>query len=235
MSIIGPNYVMIRMPKVAGTWMEAVLVNRFPVQEAYVFPDRDRLDWNTNRPRNLVHHYVGEPEGPVPENTAWQIPPKKVGSRAVFTFLRNPYAFLKSYWQFRYYGGWSDWPPDVVMWQFAERDPDFEHFTETIMDRIPGWLSALYRQYTKEASFVGRFEALHDDFAWIMKSLGHECDAEEIRRNFPPFNRSQGEKPEGSERLRALVAATEPEAWALWEAAGPQLDTNGVTSHSLSE
>jgi hypothetical protein len=99
------------------------------------------------------------------------------------------------------------WHPNAVLNGLGE-GRDFNTFVSTVMNRYPGYVTALYNHYTfRPVDFIGKQENLREDLFTVLDRLGCDFDPSLIRGT-KRINHSRDEKTkpvwEPAVRERAL-------------------------------
>jgi len=118
--------------------------------------------------------------------------------RFVFTFVRHPLSWYRSFWNYRLSTAASrDGPLDGHLREMARRaaepidaclvDDDgrprsFAAFAAACVERHPGFLSDRFALFAGESDFVGRQESLCEDLVAALTRAGAAFDPEVIRR-----------------------------------------------------
>ena len=106
--------------------------------------------------------------------------------RLTCAFVRHPLDWWRSYWGYRMRDGWTDDPLDS-----ATASDDFDEFARAVVERFPGYASALFTHYLaaprRRTDFVGRFENLVDDACSMLRAAGERFDERRLREH-PPEN-----------------------------------------------
>jgi hypothetical protein len=105
-------------------------------------------------------------------------------------FVREPLSWCRSWWVHRQTQG--DWIENSIPDNVALAvEPNFEAFLEGLIAKYPGYVSALFEQFTGPADdaieFVGLHERLVDDLVAGLKLAGQEFDEGKLR-SFPAKN-----------------------------------------------
>ena len=122
---------------------------------------------------------------------AWQA---RARTSFKFCFVRHPLAWYESYWLFMRGRGWNAWGvsrrgrprwhPNAALDGLG--DDDFNRFMRNVLTRHPGYVGDMYGWYATGAiDFVGKQESLADDLARVLRRLGVEYNAAELRRRAP--------------------------------------------------
>jgi hypothetical protein len=157
--------VFLHMPKTGGTWL-AQAVAAAGVQ--------------TSRPDPLVdQRYSHHGHASLLDVGA--------GDRFSVAFVRHPLDWWRSYWAYRMRVGWD---VENELDRAAASD-DFNEFVTRVVDRYPGHLDDLVKQFVgspaPKVDFVGRFEYLVDDACTALR-LGGEPFYERAVRAHPNVN-----------------------------------------------
>ena len=101
-----------------------------------------------------------------------------------FTAVRHPITWLQSYFSYRLRVGWSDVDP---LGKVASSST-FDAFVDKVIDRAPGCISGMYRDYVgdpQEVDYVCHQETLREDMIYVLSKLGYQFD-EKLVSNLPP-------------------------------------------------
>jgi len=109
-----------------------------------------------------------------------------MGDRFSFAFVRHPLWWWRSNWCWKVEHGWNN----TMESDFVCKTYDFNEFISNVIERMPGYLSNLYRVYTEGLDFVGRTETLVDDLIKALSMAG-ETFNEKLIRETPMENCSQ--------------------------------------------
>ena len=104
----------------------------------------------------------------------------------LFTFVRHPVAWYRSYWSCRQEKGWR------VDWIDKLRADTFEGFLENILESKQAWASDMFKYYIgnpKVMSYVGLNEDMANDLIKILNILKVDFDEKKIL-TIPPVNAS---------------------------------------------
>jgi len=103
-------------------------------------------------------------------------------NRAVACFVREPYAWYRSYWAHRTHLGWR---PKYLIDRHCSNG-DFGGFLAGCVRTFPGFLTTLFEEYagsrTHAIEFVGRQESLADDLIRLLHSSGESFSEAHMRR-----------------------------------------------------
>ena len=96
----------------------------------------------------------------------------------IMCFVRFPTAWLASLYSHfeRRQRGIDE---TLCIWESLKRD-SFEDFLNDYLDNYPGLVGKTFEQYTKGASFVGRYENMHSDVFLGLKELGVKLKANQL-------------------------------------------------------
>jgi hypothetical protein len=150
-------------PKTGGTWVSEVLRRCGLVQE--VLPGKCHVEGELILKRPECASFHGLP---------------------FFAFIRHPVAWYQSFWRDRIKTGWQDSDFDR-----ACRSEDFNEFIRKCLQAYPGHVTSIYRRFTYNADYVGRFEVAAESLVWILTQLGEQFDAAVIY-DTPPINVASG-------------------------------------------
>lgn len=137
-----------------------------------------------------------------------------------FCFVRHPLAWYQSWFRMNAARGWPHWATDAEVWNPSVMlnglsGTTFEDFLARVLAERPGFLSALYGFYTKDAHFVGRQEQAADDLLTVLGHLQLTVDAGRLTRH-PRANVSDGIDTTLSGDLQAELERVEAEAYARY-------------------
>lgn len=221
MAVLGDKYVYIGMTKTASNWVDAVLSKHAGGE----------LKWK--------HHSYFDPHGLVDRNTVWRrsadvIPDSYRTDRKVITVVREPEAFVHSFWKFRMQGGWGGWLLDKLVLSRESPVVTLETFYDLILDHPFPVLTHLYKTFTRYADYVCRFEHLTDDLLAVLTDLEVDHDAAAIRAH-PKVNVTEGQEIRFNQHAPYLSQDEVPEAllrefqdfekgaYDIWKNAGASL------------
>lgn len=168
MAIILPNSVFLHIPKTGGTWVTEV------IKKLGLY--RNELLATHQEPHFLLNSNHNVPV----MNFEFMCRPFR------FCFVRNPLTWYRSYWVFH----------NSIKWNHENtisklNDSKFENFIKNVVKRNKrlkyGFLGALYDEFTKYCTFVGKQETLKNDFVKAM-TLFKEDIREKIIRNHVSVN-----------------------------------------------
>jgi len=120
-----------------------------------------------------------------------------------FCFVRHPLDWYESFYLYKNQPGlnWEQdgeehnfhrWHPNAVLNGLGE-GRGFNEFMTAVMDRYPGYVSALFSHYTfRPVDFVGKQENLREDLITVLDRIGCEFDPAIIRGK-ERINRSRGD------------------------------------------
>ncbi len=219
----------LHIPKTGGTWVTKVL-----------------------RDAGLVRCSIGHRHGNLEHVLApgWQGPGRRLEwfwKRALhlrthprpftFCFVRHPLDWYESFYRYKSQPK-LDWIPDGERDNFHRWHPnavlnglgrgegtaarDFNEFVSAVMDRYPGYVTALYCHYTfRPVDFVGRQETLRADLAEVLGRIGCEFDpglvhgTERINRSRAETERLEWDPAVRARALRLERAALERFGYAV--------------------
>jgi hypothetical protein len=134
-----------------------------------------------------------------------ELTPEERQDRFLFTFVREPVAWYRSYWSHRMAHAWTlpQYPEEREAW--GDGRP-FNKWVRAICDLHPGFLTRLYAEYTAGVDFVGRTEHLLGDLRRALIQAGEQF----LPVSIPLANRSR-ELPPVSDAEKALILDSEHE------------------------
>jgi hypothetical protein len=151
-----PKSVFLHVPKTGGTWVSRAL--EAGVKDCKIYWKNPHVD------------LTGLSKIP---NT---------NGKKIFTFIRHPLMWYKSFWRFRMATFWCESPIDSCK---AER---FEEFIENVLRTCSDYAGKQYMQFTDsnglKPDYVGKTENLTNHLVEILKCIGENFD-EQVIRNFP--------------------------------------------------
>jgi len=184
MALILPRSAMIHVPKTGGSWCHQALF------------DQGILLGVLHSPANDPHPFPATVRAAIGDD-----------GRFLFAFVRQPLAWLESYWASAYMAGGlgverhrmsaSPWHEIA-----ACEGPTFLGFITAYLQRCPGEVSRLYAHYTSGVTFVGRQERLLEDLEVALGRAGESVDYPRLRAT-PRINQQAALLPR---RLLALPA-----------------------------
>lgn len=133
----------------------------------------------------------------------------------VFTVIRHPFAWYKSFWSYRMARGWGG---NLPLGHGRCRRTDLNQFVLCCIRDHPGFLSAYYDSFTVDTVMVMRNERLADDLCDVLGVIGESFDAEKLRGT-PPSNvyGSGINYPQSlTQTVKTLIVQSECEAFLKW-------------------
>ncbi len=140
-----------------------------------------------------------------------------------FCFVRHPLSWYESFYLYKSQPSlnWEldgdehcfhRWHPNAVLNGLGP-GREFNEFVTAVMDRYPGYVSALFSHYTfRPVDFVGRQESLRDDLVKVLERLGCDFDPNEVRVK-ERINRSEAaDRPVWDPEVRARALRLEAAA-----------------------
>jgi len=94
----------------------------------------------------------------------------------IFTFVRHPLTWYRSYWQMRQ----NDPTDRAGKWIDTIVDLPFREFIETVIRESPGYLSNFYEDFVSRCRAIGKQENLRKDLDQILKLLRIPYNRESI-------------------------------------------------------
>lgn len=131
-----------------------------------------------------------------------------------FTFLRDPISWYVSYYCARRSACKASLVSDYSKNFDESLYRTFSEFVEEVTRKQHGFLSKLYREYSKTCDLVGRFEMLRFNLIEILNKAGEKCDENKIE-NYPRENMA-GWDVIVSEEDKLLIEHSEHEAFKIW-------------------
>lgn len=132
-----------------------------------------------------------------------------------FCFVRHPLDWYESFHLYKNQpelnwehdgeeNNFHRWHPNAVLNGLGGEGRGFNEFVSAVMDRYPGYVSALFSHYTfRPVDFVGRQENLREDLVAVLERLGCEFDPELVRgRERINRSRRESEKPRWDPAVR---------------------------------
>jgi hypothetical protein len=163
MAVILANSVILHIPKTAGKYVRTVLdYNEIPYHQTSRNTECAGMGKTLNGLRSS--HCI--PRG----DTEYESRKNRL------VFVRHPLTWYMSYWAFRM--RFKDTDKQWMYWrwdsEFDQRcgDDDFNAFINKVLYMYPhGFLTAFYKHYTDEASWVGRMETVDRDLWMFLHSF----------------------------------------------------------------
>lgn len=156
----------VHVHKTGGTWARMAMVAAGLEPMIPVTPDRAMLP---------ATHYT-----PAMSPSQW------LDGRYVFTFVRDPYMWLRSWFCSREKEQWTNMQgPSQSL--HVLRHQTFDGFLRNYLDRMPGAVGRVFAEYTDGCDFVGRVEDQPDALVTALDAAGEDFD-EEIVRAYPRQN-----------------------------------------------
>ena len=131
-----------------------------------------------------------------------------------FCFVRHPLDWYESFYLYKNQPSlnWEQdgeehnvhrWHPNAVLNGLGE-GKEFNEFMTAVMDRHPGYVSALFSHYTfRPVDFVGKQENLREDLVTVLERVGCAFDPAIIRgKERINHSRSDSEKPQWDPAVR---------------------------------
>ena len=121
-----------------------------------------------------------------------------------FCFVRHPLAWYESFYRYKSQKhlnwepdgdvrNWNRWHPNSILNGLGE-GRSFSVFVEEVVDRFPGYVSALYDYYTlPPGDFVGKQEFLTEDLIKVLHRMNLDFD-ESLVWDAAPVNASRGDR-----------------------------------------
>lgn len=215
MAVIMPHSVMIHIAKTGGTWCRRAItaagIHHFESGPA---------NWHEVR-RNHANIRRAHPTAHIKD---WRKGNKKPHKRCVFTFVRNPFAWLESVWADSYL---RKRRPNYVP-KNTKIGIDFPTYIDTMIDCAPDAPSqemfigiGYYRDKTDDGlwhksdifpDFIGKTENLVDSFITALRVAGETFNEAKVRAVKP--QRVAGRKPE----FRKKIIWSESQRVAVYDA-----------------
>jgi hypothetical protein len=131
-----------------------------------------------------------------------------------FCFVRHPLDWYESFYLYKNQpslnwerdgdlDNFHRWHPNAVLNGLGE-GKEFNEFVTAVMDRAPGYVSALFSHYTfRPCDFVGKQENLREDLITVLERMGCEFDPRLIRgKERINHSRDEKTKPEWDPTVR---------------------------------
>jgi hypothetical protein len=204
--------VFLHVPKAGGTWVTRVLREAGLVRFRFSHKHGD-LERVVNFGNYYPWQYV--------KRTARAGPllHRRVRAAYKFTFVRHPLAWYRSYFMYMVQLDWKrhgglgidPWHPYAALYDL--RADTFAGFAANVVERAPGFVSAMYRRYTEPGvDFVGRQESLASDLVHVMRARGYAFDEASVRSRRRENVSSRSRTLALPRDLRAALIASEAEA-----------------------
>ncbi len=142
-----------------------------------------------------------------------------------FCFVRHPLDWYESFYLYKNQpaldwerdgerDNFHRWHPNAVLNDLG-KGRDFNEFVGAVMDRYPGYVTALFSHYTfRPVDFVGKQENLRDDLVEVLDRMGCVFDPAMIRSK-ERVNRSEAaSRPVWDPEIRARALRLEAAALA---------------------
>ncbi len=202
--------VFLHIPKTGGSWVLSALQEcdlvRFRISHKHADVDRV-LNYRRYYPGQYLKRVLRY--GPSLQ--------RHVREAYSFCFVRHPLDWYESYFKFmsslgwRHFGGLGQdpWHPNAELFDLGA--DEFNDFMRNIVDRCPGYASALFARYTAPPTdFVGRQESLVDDLVTVLEALDVRFDEDRLRRHPRTLVSAKPSRPiVWDEALRAQVMRLE--------------------------
>lgn len=156
-----------------------------------------------------------------------------ITSRFLFTFLRHPVNWYRSYWAHRMRSEWiiPQYPEEREAWDCMRNGKRgwndgrlFDVWVEEICERHPGFLSRIYRTYTKRMHFIGRTENLLGDLNSALQLAGEDFQVDSIAQK-----NLSGNLPVLHPDTKNMILESEHDALVAWQDAGGFIDAPQTT------
>jgi len=201
------NTVIYHIPKTGGTWLTKCMEDLFPQAKPFGLkhapPDYIQMEWESH-------------PNPGVKN------PLEMHKVAC---VRHPLAWLRSYWRFREglriglpeTGPWIPFYANHITEDLdACGDRRFQKYVCNYLERCPGFVSRLYRQWEECTLFVpGASHALIKQ----LREWGETCPPAEALEGIPPQLVSAGPQVDWPMSLAAQVLDVEQVATEMWQGA----------------
>lgn len=113
----------------------------------------------------------------------------------IFCFVRHPLTWYESWWKYmlmeeRKFKNWGYkiFHPCIPLDDCG--DEDFNRFIEKCMNKAPGFVTEMYSQFVKKASFIGKQENLLKDIYQLFEQLKIRHNRDKIGE-IAPINESE--------------------------------------------
>ncbi len=214
--ILKNGAVFLHIPKTGGTWVTGVLresgLMRCSIGHRHANLPHVLAPGNQGFGRRLEHFY---------KRTCFL---KTHPRPFTFCFVRHPLAWYESFYRYKSQSelNWEEdgevdnihrWHPNAIL-NGLGRGRDFNSFTSALMDKYPGYVSALYSHYTfRPVDFIGKQENLREDLVTVLERTGCDFDAGKIRvRERINRSRAASDKLEWDPAVRTRVLRLEAAA-----------------------
>jgi len=144
-----------------------------------------------------------------------------------FCFVRHPLSWYESFYLYKTQPSlnWEQdgeleninhWHPNAVL-NGLGAGRDFSAFVTAVMDKHPGYVTALYSHYTfRPVDFVGKQENLREDLSTVLERTGCPFDPEVIRGRERVNRSAASAKPVWEPEVRARALKLEAAAIARY-------------------
>ena len=128
---------------------------------------------------------------------------EECGNRFLFTFIREPVAWYRSYWSHRTNFEWTvpQYLEEREAWGVGK---SFPVWVESICQLHPGFLRRLYGEYVSPRVFVGRTENLQHDLNVALSAAGEGIQNISVGRE-----NSSESRPDVTDEIANLIANSE--------------------------
>ncbi len=184
--------IFLHIPKTGGSFIEKYLKNQKLIQSKAggmhddIFRSLYPQDWPhrannviTELPNKLINHFKKDAAhdwttGPRPNQPTLESLPY------MFCFVRNPIAWIESYYSFTVKQNWYYWSSEYDYYGFWHpnavlndlRSDSFNQFIEKLLNKRPGYVTEMFGWYTTAGiRAIGHTENLRQDLANILDQL----------------------------------------------------------------
>lgn len=191
MALMLPNSIFFHIPKTGGAWA------RKAIERSGLFAKEIGI---CHSAASEVQHLLGD--------------------KHIFTFVRNPYWWYRSFWSYRMQNGWmnSNGTPAGMEIDRLCKSYDFNEFITKVTTQAPGYLGNMYRFFTGpiEMDFIGKTERLADDLVAALNQANEKFDEKRLRET-PMHNTSnQAFSAEYTNQSKGRLREAERDAFELY-------------------
>jgi len=212
--------IFLHIPKTGGTWVKKCLL-----KEGLVTTNIAGKHANLSR---INKFFLNHPAKYIKKSIKARCDMCSISKNSfVFCFVRNPYKWAQSFYRYQAKRNFKNWEGPTTIWGESWHPTNdinsieaknFDSFLSIISKKYTGFVSQMYKGYTRRSDFVGRTENLEEDLIRVLENREMVFDESKVRTEKPANTTSESGCPAlASEDTIRMFCRSEQDAFEAYE------------------